>query len=124
VPGEKTDPPEAPQSTRTEGVPVELTARKRAPKKRGDDIERGRRDAASADTSPDTRESAISTGSSELLSLDLDPVDQSVSVEGEMVVADDLGEMIDVDEASADNHDPPPIADNGKRALPPPLRRG
>ncbi len=41
-----------------------------------------------------------------------------------MVVADDLGEMIDVDEASADNHDPPPIADNGKRALPPPLRRG
>ena len=80
--------------------------------------------AAGAPSKP--RESTPSTDTAtEPLSLDFEPMDQGISVEGEVVISEDLGDTIDFEEPSPDHPDSPrTVRKNGKRTLPPPLRRG
>ncbi len=128
VPDGDTDASEATVSAPTRSEPASADAMERTghPRKREKGEENDEAEpAAAVEASPDTRKSALALDRDEPLSLDLDPPEQSVAVEGELVIAEDIGEMIEVEEAVQDKQDSPrPIPENGKRSLPPPLRRG
>lgn len=123
IPGDESETSEAADSTQQESLGAEPGDTE------GDSTEDQRNEPAGsieADVSPRTRESTLSTTpATEPLSLDLEPIEQGVAVESEIVISEDLGETIDFEEPSPDHEDSPRSGrKNGKRTAPPPLRRG
>jgi len=108
------------QSPDTQPSPTEAKAKKRKSKKHFDEA---RESTAGAGLSPETHKRDVAIDPGEPLSLDLDSPEGPAGVEGEIVIADDLGEMIDVEDAPPEQPESPQ-RENGKRSLPPPLRRG
>jgi hypothetical protein len=59
------------------------------------------------------------------LALDLEPRNEDAPGEVDVVMADDLAEMIEIEDASAEADEPAKAQPgNGKRSIPPPLPRG
>jgi hypothetical protein len=103
-------------------APRDASARKRRSRKRADEESQT---AAAADGPPEAGKGERASSAGEPLSLDLEAAGEASTADDELVNADDVAEMIDVDDTSSAKQDPPqPTLENGKRAMPPPLRRG
>jgi cellulose synthase operon protein C len=106
---------DAPAGERPEGPPADSKAKRRKPKRRSEEPVAS---AAAGEVAAETKLDEPS-GPSEPLSLDLDASTEGAPGEVDVVIADDLAEIVDVDGEEGQKDKP----GNGKRSVPPPLPR-